>query len=415
MRILYIATQYPLPVNNGVKMRVWSLLRAIANTGHEITLATFAEPQDADGTGHELRKVCKDRDLVLRRTESLSGSRNYLGRLAGVLSPSPFTLDRFRSDEMRAMLERRLKSGAFDLALCDNIYTTINLPPTRLPLVLNSHNVEHLILERYAEQESNPLKALYARLEAGKLRRFEAATYKRACMVMVCSSLDAGLIEQLCTGIKTTVAPNVVDVRDYTMAGGDEDPFTLVYQGGMDWFPNRDALEYFVRAIFPLVKREVPAARLIAAGRNPASEFRARFADVPALEFTGTVADLRPTIAKAAVCIVPLRIGSGTRLKIVEAGAMGKAIISTAIGAEGLDFVPGSEILIADDPARFAREVVELLRDPARRKALGEAARKRVLRDFDMTALERSIAAAFESLQESMGTGAGKAHLAPVG
>lgn len=414
MRILYIATQYPLPVNNGVRMRVWSLLCAITNAGHEITLATFAEPQDADGTEHELKKVCKDSDLVLRHTESLSGSKNYLGRLAGVLSPSPFTLDRFRSDEMRAVLERRLNRGGFDLVLCDNIYATMNLPLTSLPLVLNSHNVEHLILQRYAEQVSNPFNALYARLEAYKLRSFEAATYKRACMVMVCSGLDAALIEELCPEVRTAVVPNVVDVRDYTIAG-EEDPFTVVYQAGMDWFPNRDALEYFVRAIFPLVKKEIPGAHLIAAGRNPSPEFRARFADVPALEFTGTLPDLRPVIAKAAVCVVPLRIGSGTRLKILEAGAMGKAIVSTAIGAEGLDFVPGSEILIADDPARFARSVVELLRDPARRKALGEAARKRVLRDYDMAALERSVAGALGSMQQSIGTDAGNTHLAPAG
>jgi polysaccharide biosynthesis protein PslH len=413
MRILYIATQYPLPVNNGVKMRVWSLLCAIADAGHEITLVTFAEPNDADGTEHELRKVCKDSDIVRRRTKSLSGSTNYLARLAGILSLSPFTIDRFRSDEMRAVLERRLSSGAFDLVLCDNIYTTINLPPMPLPLVLNSHNVEHLILQRYAQQESNAFKALYARLEADKVRRFEAATYKRAALVMVCSKLDGNLLEQLSPGLKTAVAPNVVDVRDYEMAT-EEDPVTLVYQGGMDWFPNRDALEYFVRAIFPLVQKGIPGVRLIAAGRNPAAEFRARFSDVSALEFTGTLPDLRPVIAKAAVCVVPLRVGSGTRLKILESGAMGKAIVSTTIGAEGLDFVPGEEIVIADDPAAFATNVVELLRSPARRKAMGQAARNRVVQDYDVKALERSIAGVFRSLQQSIGMEAGTA-LAPAG
>ena len=154
--------------------------------------------------------------------------------------------------------------------------------------------------------------------------------------------------------------------------------------------------------------------RLIAAGRNPTPEFRARFGDVTALEFTGTLPDLRPVIAKAAVTVVPLRIGSGTRLKILESGAMRKAIVSTSIGAEGLDFEPGKEILIADTPAIFARDVIELLRDPARRKMLGEAARNRVLQDYDRTALERSIMNALESLEQSIGTGAGKSHLASV-
>jgi len=414
MRILYIATVYPLPVNNGVKMRVWSLLCAIANAGHEITLATFAEPEEPVGTEQELRKVCKECDIVVRRMASLSGSTNYGARLSAMLSPSPFAIERFRSDEMRTRLESRLRSGAFDVALCDNIYAAVNLPPTSIPVLMNSHNVEHLILQRYVGQESNPLKSLYARLEASKLRRFEAATYKRAVLVMVCSRLDAELIEQLCPGLKTVVVPNVVDVREYEMAGQVE-PFIIGYQGGMDWFPNRDAVEYFARAIFPLVQKEIPGARLIVAGRNPSPEFRAQFADVPALEFTGTLPDLRPVIAKAAVCVVPLRIGSGTRLKILEGGAMGKAMVSTTIGAEGLDFVPGKEILIADNPAVFAKNVVEVMRDPARRKALGEAARKRVLQDYDVAVLERSIATAFQSLQQSISREASETQLAPVG
>ena len=414
MRILYIATQYPLPVNNGVKMRVWFLLRAIANAGHEITLATFADPGDADSTENELRAVCKDCEIVRRRTESMSGSTNYLARLAGVLSPSPFTINRCRSDEMRAVLERRLKGGGFDLVLCDNVFTTVNLPPTSLPLLLNSHNLEHLVLQRYAEQESNPVKALYARTEAAKLRRFEIAACKRAALVMVCSRFDGEVLQQLCPGLKTAVVPNVVDVRDYEMIS-EEEPNTLVYQGGMDWFPNRDALEYFVRAIFPLVQQEIPGVRVIAAGRNPTPEFRAGFSDVPALEFTGTLPDLRPIIAKAAVCVAPLRIGSGTRLKILEAGAMRKAMVSTTIGVEGLDFVPGQEILIADDPAAFAGNVVELLRSPARRKTIGEAAHNRVAQDYDVKALERSIASAFQGLQPSIAAEAGTAQLAPVG
>ena len=133
MRILYIATQYPLPVNNGVKMRVWSLLCAIADAGHEITLATFAEPSDAQDTRNGLRRACQDSEVVLRRTVSLSGSTDHLARLTGVFSPTPFNVDRFRSNEMRAILERRLNGGGFDLVICDNIFTTVNLPPTSLP------------------------------------------------------------------------------------------------------------------------------------------------------------------------------------------------------------------------------------------------------------------------------------------
>ena len=415
MRVLYLAAAYPLPANNGAKMRLWAVLRAIAASGHKVTLATFAEPEDdLAGTEQELRTVCPGSDIVPLRYTRLSAGGNYASRLRAILSSSPFAINRFRSEEMHTRLERRVRERSFDVVICDNVYSSINLPDGASPVVMNSQNIEYLILQRYVEQERNPLKALYARLEANKLRRFEAAMYRRAALAMTCSSVDAEFVRRLCPGLETAVAPNVVDVREYEVSN-EEDPLTVVYQGGMDWFPNRDAVEYFVREVLPLVQKEFPAVRFIAAGRNPAPEFRARFSDVDGLEFTGTLPDLRPVIAKAAVCVVPLRIGSGTRLKILEAGAMGKAMVSTAIGAEGLDFEPGKEILIADDPVSFARNVVDLLRDPARRKALGEAARKRVRQDYDITALERAIASALENLRQSIDVAAGKRQMATVG
>jgi hypothetical protein len=413
MRILYVSVTYPLPVNNGSKMRLWAVLRAVKHAGHEITLASFAEPEEVAGTEQELFTVCEDRETVPLRYTRLSTGGDYLKRLSAVFSPSPFTIDRFRSVEMRSRLERRLRDYAYDIVIADSVFSAINLPDTDCPLVMNSHNIEYLILQRYAEQERNPFKALYARLEAGKLRRFEAAMYRRAVLGMACSKDDTDLVSRLCPGIETAVAPNVVDLCEYEMTG-EEEPMTILYQGGMDWFPNRDALEYFVRRIFPMVQKEVPGVRLIAAGRNPSAEFRASFSDVPALEFTGTVPDLRPLIARATVCVVPLRIGSGTRLKILEGGAMRKAMVSTTIGAEGLGFEPGKEILIANEPGQFARAVIELLGDPVKRKALGEAARRKVMTEYDLEALDRSIASALQGLEGRVVADAGKKQSVPV-
>ncbi len=412
MRILYISVAYPLPANNGSKMRLWAVLRAIAAGGHRITLASFAEPEEVAGTEDELRKICPESDVVPLHYTRLSEGGSYVDRLRAIFSPLPFSIHRFRSPEMRARLERRLRERDFDVIVCDNVYSAINLPAGASPIVMNSQNVEYVILQRYLQQESNPAKALYARLEAAKLRRFEATMYGRAVLGMACSSTDARQIEELCPGLKVAVAPNVVDPSEYEGDFGGEDARTILYQGGMDWFPNRDALEFFVRQILPLIRKEVPDAKLIAAGRNPSPEFRARFADVKDLEFTGTVPDLRPMIARATVAVVPLRIGSGTRLKILEGGCMRKAMVSTSIGAEGLDFVDGQEILIADEPVKFAAAVVSLLRNPARRQTLGEAARLRVLHDYDNRALERLVSEALNDLQQTIRSGAGSRQLA---
>ena len=207
MRILYVSIAYPLPANNGSKMRLWAVLRAMASVGHQVTLAAFAEPEEVDGTEQELQMVCKDSDIVPLHYARLSGGGSYLSRLRAIFSSLPFTIDRFRSDDMRLRLERRVRDRSFDVVICDNAYSAINLPASASPIVMNSQNVEYLILQRYAEQEKNPLKALYARLEATKLRRFEAVMYRRAACGMACSTVDAALVRQLCPGLKVFVAP----------------------------------------------------------------------------------------------------------------------------------------------------------------------------------------------------------------
>jgi glycosyltransferase involved in cell wall biosynthesis len=166
----------------------------------------------------------------------------------------------------------------------------------------------------------------------------------------------------------------------------------------MDWFPNRDAVDYFAEKILPRLRQRVPHLHFTAAGRNPSQKMRERYRGFPDVTFTGSVAEMRPIIANAAVCVVPLRIGSGTRLKILEAAAMGKAIVSTRLGAEGLEFVSGEEILLADKPEEFVAAVADLFADQSRRVALGRAARRRVERHYDLSILGAAVRTAFEEL-----------------
>jgi glycosyltransferase involved in cell wall biosynthesis len=163
-------------------------------------------------------------------------------------------------------------------------------------------------------------------------------------------------------------------------------------------------VEYLAFEILPILRRLVPHFRVIVAGRNPPPEFRQRLRGVAEVSFTGTVADMRLEIAKAAVCLVPLRIGSGTRIKILEAAAMGKPMVSTTLGAEGLEFVDGSEILIADQPQAFAEAVAGLLSDAARRHSLGRAARRRVEQQYSMPVLRESLVELTALVESEHGT-----------
>jgi glycosyltransferase involved in cell wall biosynthesis len=219
----------------------------------------------------------------------------------------------------------------------------------------------------------------------------------RAQLVLACSDHDRSAFEKLSRESRIVVAPNVIDVASYQPAPEGESG-TVLYTGGMDWYPNRDAVEYFVHQIFPALRKLVPAVRFVVAGRNPSDEFRRQFDGMADVVFTGTVPDMRAEISKASVCVVPLRIGSGTRLKILEAAAVAKPIVSTTLGAEGLDFRNGSEIRIADDPQSFAGETARLLQDRTRAAALGAAARQRVQQSYSLSALATALRSAFNQL-----------------
>lgn len=399
MRILYVATKYPLPVNNGAKIRTWTILQSLAALGHEVTLIALAAPGEFEATEQQLRTVCSDYEILPLRYTRASQGADYWRRAASLFAAEPFVAWQFRSANTRAVIENRLNSGAYDLVFCDIVYAGLNIPPTSLPMLVNSQNLEFVYIQRYVEQEKNPLKRLYAALEMRKMRRLEAQTFRRGVVTTACSEVDAEILRDLCPGLPVYVVPNVVDADEYSLTG-EEEPDMILYQAAMDWFPNCDGLEFFVRQMLPRIQAALPHVRVVVAGRNPSPEFRGRFADVPAVTFTGTLPDLRPLMAKAAVSVIPLRIGSGTRLKILEGGAMGKAMVSTTIGAEGLDFQSGRDIFIADDPEEFADRVIELLSNPQRRKELGEAAKKRVLQDYDMRALRRSLENALAAIPQ---------------
>lgn len=398
MRLLFLSLGVPLPVNNGHKMRTWSILCSLAAEGHEIDFLTFAQPEEVGREWMELSRICRNVQMVPLILHNLTSSSDYWGRLRGLFSSRPYATRRFSSEQMRQCIQASLDRGNLDAIVCDTVYSACNLPQTSLPLILNNVDVEHVILERYLPFEKSPVKRFYARLESRKVRNWEQNICQRSTIGMACSEHDRGVLQLLAPQLPIFVIPNVVDTQSYVPAAGNvEDPQTIVYQGGMDWFPNRDAVEFFIVQIFPLIRREIPKARFIVAGRNPSESFLAKFAGIQGVEFTGTVPDLRPIIAKAGMCVVPLRIGSGTRLKILEAGAMGKAMVSTPLGAEGLDFREGEDICIADDPAKFAALVLSLMRNPVRRSELGYRARQRVVQQYSMDALQRAIRAALNS------------------
>jgi glycosyltransferase involved in cell wall biosynthesis len=391
VRILFVSLAVPFPPTNGHRIRNWILLRGLTAEGHAVSLVSFAEAGELEGDPRRFQDLCRDVELV-PSPASVSGWRGHAERLRAIGSTLPFGVRRFRSEAMRRAVRDVMAVGSFDCVICDDIYNVENVGDTgRVPVLLNKHDLTHVILRRFAGYARNPLQRAYAWLEYRKLRRWEA----HACRlpgVLACSDADRRALLALVPSARIEIVPNAIDTESYPPApGGGDGPATVLYFGSMDWYPNIDAVAYFAAEILPELERRVPGVRFRVAGRNPPRALCRRFARAPVVEFSGTVSDIRAEIAAATVCVVPLRIGSGTRLKILEAGAMEKAIVSTRIGAEGLDFEDGADIILADEPLAFARAVADLLADPARRRELGHAARRRVERDYSLPAVRAAF------------------------
>jgi glycosyltransferase involved in cell wall biosynthesis len=397
MRILFVSTNLPVPANNGQAIRTLSILRALRSLGHRLNFVSFA-PRVRPAMLDPLPSCCEDIDLLESewKLNNMSQGSDYIGRIRSLLLFRSYSAERFRCQAMKARIDHHLLSSSFDLIICDSLYALANVPKTDVPVLLNCHNVEHVILSRYAQIERSYAKKWYARMESFLLRKAERTACRRSSYAMACSEHDRDMLVQLRPALPVFVVPNSVNTDlsfSFSSKENSSDAPVVLFQGGMDWYPNRDAVEFFAHSIFPFIRTECPHVRFVVAGRNPPANFVMKFRDDSSIEFTGTVADMTPYLSAATVIVVPLRLGSGTRIKILEACAARKAVVSTTIGAEGLQFKSGREIVLADSPRAFAESVVSLIRDSRRRERLADAARTAVVQRYSHAALVLSLAA----------------------
>ena len=262
----------------------------------------------------------------------------------------------------------------------------------KLPaLVVDSHNIDYDLVRQYARYGSSLVRRFYAEANWRKLRREELGTYRNADGVYLCSAADERRLLYKAPGLRTAVIPNAADVEYYQPRANDPRPdgHTVVFFGLLSYVPNIDGVLHFVQDIWPRIATAHPEARCKIIGGGPPPSVRALAG--PRVELTGFVPDLRPHLAAATAVVVPLRMGGGTRLKIVEAMAMGKAIVSTTLGAEGIEAVPGRDILIEDQPAAFADAVSRLLAEPGLAARIGRSARQQAVERYGWSEAARAL------------------------
>ncbi|HTI38113.1 MAG TPA: glycosyltransferase [Vicinamibacterales bacterium] len=390
MRILWLNAGLLLPLDKGGKLRTWHLMRHIARR-HDITYLSFEDPTSTAKDRDGMAEVCREL-ITIPRTDAGKGTlRFYAGAARYVVDAIPYAVAKYRSAAYRSRLEMLLRDRRFDTIVCDFLPPAVNLPDV-LPCrsVLFTHNVEAEIWRRHAETAANAIARRLLAQQWRRMLRFEEAALAQFDRVLAVSDADRRTFERLYPGslqAPIQVVRTGVDTTYFTPSAEPPRRAHLVFTGSMDWLPNEDAMTFFCRDVLPRIRETEPDVTLSIIGRSPTPAVQRLADDYAGVEVTGRVDDVRPHVRQGAVYIVPLRIGGGTRLKIFEAMAMGKAVVSTAIGAEGLPVTPGRDIAIADDPADFARAVVRLIRDDAARQALETRARQLVVERYDWSAV----------------------------
>ena len=391
MKLLWVKAGGLLPPDTGGKIRSFQILKQLART-HEITLFTFypEHANDLHPQGADIFAKIIVVPLPLPPHRSLAEYARY-GRM--LMAGRAFTIDKYFYPEVRRRYAALRESAAFDLIVCDFIFPAPLIDwQTPPPKILFTHNVEAQVWQRYAKVAPNPFVKLACWLESRALNRVERHYVPLADYVLTVSENDRACFAEYVDPNRIAVIPTGVDTEYFQPMPGAEQPNTTVFTGSMDWMPNEDGVVYFAEKILPLVRSEIPETLFWAVGRRPPRRLEALASGNVVV--TGAVEDIRAYLGKAAVCVVPLRSGSGTRIKIFEAMAMGKAVVSTSLGAEGLPVRHGENIVLADDPVEFARQVVDLLRDPQRREQLGKAARQLVVQHYSWS----TAAASFDQI-----------------
>ena len=402
MKILWVKPGKLLPLDTGGKLRSYNILRQL-DSGHELTyLSYYGGARDEQ----------YERDIVDHLPGTLSMHtaapdttpvERYLDYLRRLPSRAPYAVSKFTARQVRETVSDWIRQQKFDVAVCDFLSSALNFPDhLATPSALFQHNVETVLWKRKAEFEVKTVDRIVSKIEYAKMVRFEPAQVRRFHHVIAVSEADRQAMSGMVDPSHISVVPTGVDLSKYEYDPQVEPNCPLVvYTGSMDWEANIDGVEFFCREIWPVVLRKVPNARFRIVGRDPHPRVKKLASD--SVEVTGTVPSIVPHLREAAVFVVPLRIGGGTRIKIYEGMATGKATVATSVGAEGLDVQHGRDILLEDDPKAFAEAIVTLLKDPGMRRRY-EAAAAATARKYDWSVIGQTFVGVLRTTIETAGT-----------
>lgn len=384
-----ITRNAPTPTS-GAGKRNTHLLRALAETCR-VTLLIVADDPSAELSTYTSMQASLEAVHVAR----IPGSRyKRAWQIASAILQRPSITLRFSPSQIGRIIRTLLAAEHFDVVVFQSVIVADHRLPPEILVVIDEHNIEYELMERSAKHASSFVRRMHYAVEAKTLKRLESRLLGRCDLTTVTSQRECDLVAAMSPVGRVVVIPNGVDIAEFSPnQQRNEIHGRIIFTGSMNYHPNEQAAHYFADSIWPLVLEEVPNATWHLVGAKPPASFK-RLAGMTGVSVTGSVAEIQPHLHEASVAIAPLLVGAGTRLKILEALAMGKAVVTTSIGCEGLEVTSGEHLIVADTAREFANAVVELLHDEPMRTRLGEAGRELVVRSYDWVDIEHSFASA---------------------
>jgi len=394
MKILWVNTNFLHPTTKGGQIRTLEMLRYL-HRWHEIHYVAILDPANPEGPARSGEYCFRAYPLEHRITAKNSPA--FVMEVArGFVSPLPLAISRFSSPRLGDFLEKLLHEEHFDRAVIDFLVPASYFPDLGRGLLFQ-HNVETMVWQRHAQHARDPLRRMYFRRQAELMFTFERSVCRKAGHIVAVSAADA---QQICSmfGVShVSQIPTGVNLEYFAPPPSTPRVADLVFIGSMDWLPNVDGVTWFMAEVLPRIRRRKPECTFAIVGRKPPVKIVQLANRDPGILVTDTVPDIRSYLWGASVSVVPLRIGGGTRLKIYESMAARIPVVSTAVGAEGLDINPPENIRIADDPDEFAEQCFELLDDAGTRARLSENAWQTVASRFSWETVARRFEAILET------------------
>jgi glycosyltransferase involved in cell wall biosynthesis len=359
MKLLWVKSDFLHPTTRGGEIRTLETLKRL-HSRHEIHYVAL-DHGNAEGIERS-SEYCTRAYPIPHQTPDKSSLGFAIQLARGLVSPLPVAVSRYHSRGMRQKIAELMRQEAFDCIVCDFLFPAQNIP-NLAACVLFQHNVEAVIWKRRGTNARNPIERFYLQQQARRMREYERETCRQVKHIIAVSETDAAIMREEYGAHRVHATPTGVDLEYFCAPAAAPRTTDLVFVGSMDWAPNIEGAEWFVREVLPLIREQKPDCSVSFAGRKPARSILDLAAADPLIVVTGTVPDIRPHLWGATVSIVPLLTGGGTRLKIFEAMAARIPVVSTTIGAEGLPVEHSAHLYLADDPQSFAARCLELMED----------------------------------------------------